>query len=93
MVRIQTIRERTRGSPRPASQGEGVQRLLKTPRVFQRCTDVRHLKRNELRANLLPCILQTGDTADCTDETVERSEKYKYYKSSLGSRDTEADDT
>ncbi|CAJ1434726.1 unnamed protein product [Effrenium voratum] len=92
MVRIQTIRERTRGSPRPASQGEGVQRLLKTPRVFQRCTDVRHLKRNELRANLLPCILQTGDTADCTDETVERSEKYKYYKSSLGSRDTEADD-
>ena len=72
--------------------GDGVRRLLRTPRVFHRSQDIRHTKRNELRANLLPCILQTNDgtvpegACSASDAVEEHSEKYKHYKGILSGR-------
>ena len=68
-------------------QGD-LQRLLKTPRVFHRCQGISHIKRNELRANLLPCILQTP-SSDREETDVERSEKFKKrldYQNIIGTR-------
>ncbi len=95
MERVQAVRERgctPRGSPSPRPstaaaqvlkgvQGDEFQRLLKTPRVFHRCQGIRHIKRNELRANLLPCILQTPSRRD-RDDDVERLESEKFKKRS-----------
>ena len=74
---------------------EGLRRLLRTPRVFHRSQDIRHTKRNELRANLLPCILQTSegierkvpDKAQASHGAFEEpSEKYQHYKGILTGR-------
>ena len=95
MERVQAVRERgctPRGSPSPRPltaaaqvlkgvQGDEFQRLRKTPRVFHRCQGIRHIKRNELRANLLPCILQTPSRRD-RDDDVERLESEKFKKRS-----------
>ena len=72
-------------------EAEGLRRLLRTPRVFHRSQDIRHTKRNELRANLLPCILQTSDRKGCegaqvSDAVEEHSEKYQHYKRILNGR-------
>ena len=71
---------------RGAKAGKGDARLLKTPRVFHRQNDIHHMKRNELRANLLPCILQTPRTAEGAIEDIENSKKRSDYTQILGSR-------
>ncbi|CAE7258234.1 ADL1 [Symbiodinium sp. CCMP2456] len=71
--------------------GNGLRRLQRTPRVFHRSNDIRHTKRNELRANLLPCILQVDRAPSegaclASDAVEEHSEKYKHYKGILSGR-------
>ena len=71
--------------------GNGLRRLRHTPRVFHRSNDIRHTKRNELRANLLPCILQVDRAPSegaclASDAVEEHSEKYKHYKGILTGR-------
>lgn len=71
--------------------GNGLRRLRRTPRVFHRSNDIRHTKRNELRANLLPCILQVDRAPSegaclASDAVEEHSEKYKHYKGILTGR-------
>ncbi|CAK9110058.1 unnamed protein product [Durusdinium trenchii] len=70
-----------------------LQRLMRTPRVFHRQSDLRHMKRNELRANLLPCILQTPDATEGETEDVEKFKKRSDYKQILGIKnESEAQD-
>eukprot|EP00438_Fugacium_kawagutii_P028359 Skav219254 [mRNA] locus=scaffold1242:325652:347129:+ [translate_table: standard] len=99
MERVQAVRDRgctPRGcpSPRRPLTAEVLQteshvrqrRLLKTPRVFHKSQGISHIKRNELRANLLPCILQTPSSD--RKETDERCEFKKRldYQSIIGTR-------
>lgn len=96
MERVQAVRDRgctPRGCPSPRRpltaevlQTESVPRLLKTPRVFHRSQGISHIKRNELRANLLPCLLQTPSSD--RKETDERCEFKKRldYQSIIGTR-------
>ncbi|CAE8659778.1 unnamed protein product, partial [Polarella glacialis] len=46
-----------------STEDEALRRLMKTPRVFQRAKVIQHNRRGELRANLLPSILQTPSDA------------------------------
>eukprot|EP00931_Biecheleriopsis_adriatica_P042400 TRINITY_DN24165_c0_g1_i1.p1 TRINITY_DN24165_c0_g1~~TRINITY_DN24165_c0_g1_i1.p1 ORF type:complete len:1319 (+),score=355.91 TRINITY_DN24165_c0_g1_i1:46-4002(+) len=79
-----------------AVEDDSMKRLLKTPRVFRTGKDIRHNRRNELRANLLPSILQIPDASGAVvaegpepvDPTVEATGKhYNMYRQQLAERD------